>query len=173
MIRAIALFAVLVVLGLFALLNWTAFAAVTPLSLGLTTVNAPLGLIMLGVVLFSALLFTLWAISMQAGALREARRQTRQLQAQRDLADRAEASRFTELRHFVAEEVANIMQLTEQARAMVMNSLDRLQSETRSSLEDSANSLTACLGQLEDRLERGQVLPGEPARNGLDMPLRR
>ena len=173
MFRAIALFAALVFVGLFALLNWTAFAAVTPLSLGFTTVQAPLGLIMLGVVVFTALLFTVWAISMQASALMEARRQTRELQVQRDLADKAEASRFTELRGFVAQEISNITQSTELARTMVMNSIDRLQTETRLSLEESSNTLSAYIGQLEDRLERDHGLPQEVARSGLTMPLRR
>ncbi len=98
MVRALAFFLVLVLVGLFALINWGAFSALTTLSLGVTTVQAPLGVIMLGLVGFLCVLFTVWVISLQASSLAAARRQTRELQAQRDLADRAEASRFTELR---------------------------------------------------------------------------
>jgi len=57
MIRALVFTVILVLVGLFALINWTAFAALTPLSLGYTTVQAPLGLIMLGVLVFFAVLF--------------------------------------------------------------------------------------------------------------------
>ena len=89
MVRALAFFLVLLLVGLFALLNWDAFSALTPLNLGLTTVQAPLGLIMLGLVAFLCVLFTVWVVSMQASSLMEARRQTRELQAQRDLADNA------------------------------------------------------------------------------------
>lgn len=140
MVRALAFFLVLVLVGLFALLNWDAFSALTPLNLGLTTVQAPLGLIMLGLVAFLCVLFTVWVVTMQASSLMEARRQTRELQAQRDLADRAEASRFTELR---TELVAR---------------LDRLQSDSRIAIEQSSNALAAQVGELEDRLVRERML---------------
>ena len=140
MVRALVFFLVLVLVGLFALINWAAFSAPTPLSLGFATVQAPLGLIMLGFIAFLCVLFTVWVISLQAGSLMESRRQTRELQAQRDLADRAEASRFTEL------------------RAELMARLDRLQNDSRNALEQNANSFAAHLGQLEDRLERDRLL---------------
>ena len=139
MSRALALFAVLLLIGLFALLNWPAFAALTPLSLGFMTVQAPLGFIMLVAVVFLALLFTGWVIALQARALGETRRQTRELQLQRELADKAEASRFTELRTFLVER------------------LDRMQADTQRGLEQNANTIGAVVGELEDRLERGHL----------------
>ena len=141
MVRAIAFFLILVLVGLFALVNWGAFTALTPLFLGLTTVQAPLGLIMLALLAFLCVLFAVWVVALQANSLRDARRQTKELQAQRDLADKAEASRFTELR---TELVAR---------------LDRLQSETRLAIEQGGNTVAAHLGQLEDRLERARLLP--------------
>ncbi|MDP9044387.1 MAG: LapA family protein, partial [Pseudomonadota bacterium] len=140
MFRALAFFLVLVLVGLFALINWEAFAALTTLHLGFTTVQAPLGLIMLGLVAFLCVLFTVWVIAMQGAALAAARRQTKELQAQRDLADRAEASRFTDL------------------RAELVTRLDALQAEMRSAFEQSGNSVAAHLGQLEDRFERERLL---------------
>ena len=133
MIRAIAFFVVLVLVGAFALLNWSAFTALTPLSLGVTTVQAPLGLIMLALVIFLSLLFTIWVVTLQGVALMDARRQTRELQAQRDLADKAEASRFTELR-----------------------------ADLLARMREDANATAAYFGQLEDRLERARILPNEP-----------
>ncbi len=141
MARAIAFFVVLALAGLFALINWSAFATLTPLSLGFTTVQAPLGLLMLALVAFLCVLFTVWVIAMQASSLMDTRRQTKELQAQRDLADSAEASRFTEL------------------RAELMARLDRLQAESRIALEQHGNSIAAHIGELEDRLERARVLP--------------
>ena len=141
MVRALVFFLVLVLVGLFALINWATFSALTSLSLGFTTVQAPLGLIMLGLIVFLCVLFTVWVISLQAGSLMEARRQTRELQAQRDLADKAEASRFTEL------------------RIELMARLDRLQSDSRIAIEQNGNAVAAQLGQLEDRLERERPLP--------------
>ena len=140
MVRALVFFLVLVLVGLFALINWPAFSALTPLSLGFTTVQAPLGLIMLGFIAFLCVLFTVWVISVQASSLMESRRQTRELQAQRDLADKAEASRFTEL------------------RTELMARLDRLQSDSRNAVEQNTNAVAAQLGQLEDRLERDRLL---------------
>ena len=144
MVRALAFFLVLVLVGLFALLNWDAFSALSPLNLGLTTVQAPLGLIMLGLVAFLCVLFTVWVVTMQASSLMEARRQTRELAAQRDLADRAEASRFTEL------------------RTELMARLDRMQSDARIAIEQSSNALAAQVGELEDRLVRERLLGSPP-----------
>jgi len=130
MTRALIFFLVLVAVGLFAAINWGVFTALTTISLGFTTVQAPLGLIMLGLIVFLCVLFTVWVIVLQANSLRDARRQTKELQAQRDLADRAEASRFTEL------------------RADVLRRID-----------ESANATAAHIAQLEDRLERDRLLP--------------
>lgn len=141
MTRAIAFFLILLLVGLFALLNWDVFSAATPLSLGVTSVHAPLGIIMLGLIAFLCVLFTVWVISLQAGALVESRRQTKELQAQRALADSAEASRFTEL------------------RTHLMARLDTLQNELRLTTEQHSNTVAAHLGQLEDRLERARLLP--------------
>ena len=140
MLRAIVFVLLIALVGLFALINWGAFSALTSLSLGFTTVQAPLGLLMLGLVVFLCVLFTVWVISLQAGSLMDSRRQTKELQAQRDLADKAEASRFTEL------------------RTALMARLDRLQDESRLALEQSGNSVAAHIGQLEDRLERARLL---------------
>ncbi len=144
MTRAIVFFLVLVFVGLFALINWTVFSALTSLSLGFTTVQAPLGLIMLGLIAFLCVLFTVWVISLQANSLMDARRQTKELQAQRDLADKAEASRFTEL------------------RSELLARLDRLQRESALMLEQSGNAVAAHIGQLEDRLERARLLAPGP-----------
>jgi len=137
MTRALIFFLVLVFVGLFAAINWEVFSVLTPLSLGFTTVQAPLGLIMLGLIAFLCVLFTVWVISLQAGSLMDARRQTRELQAQRELADKAEASRFTQLR---ADLVAR--------------------------LDESSNTTAAHIAQLEDRLERAHVLPPDQGHGG-------
>lgn len=137
MTRALIFFLVLVLVGLFAAINWPVFSALTPLSLGITTVQAPLGLIMLGLIAFLCVLFTVWMISLQAASLREARHQRKELQAQRELADKAEASRFTQLR---ADLVAR--------------------------LDESTNTTAAQLAQLEDRLERARLLPPEAGHGG-------
>jgi uncharacterized integral membrane protein len=106
MARTLVVLAVLVFTGLFALLNWTQFTTPTSLNFAFFEVSAPLGMIMLGLVVLLAIVFVVWALSMQATLIVESRRQSKELQAQRELADRAEASRFTELRDFVGQELA-------------------------------------------------------------------
>ena len=135
MLRALILFFGLVLIVLFAAINWAVFTALTPISLGFTTVQAPLGLIMLGLVAFLSVLFTVWVIVLQATSLRDARRQTKELQAQRDLADRAEASRIAELRNDLLKR-----------------------------LDENTNSIAAHIAQLEDRIERERLLPPPSAR---------
>jgi uncharacterized integral membrane protein len=148
MFRSVALFASLGLVGLFALFNWGVFSADTPLWLGFTTVQAPLGIIMLGVVVFLSLLFTVWAMSLQVQSLREARRHTKEMVVQRELADKAEASRFTELREMLRSEFGQLTQAQNELRKSLI-----------SQVENSGNSVAAHLGQLEDRLESNRLLP--------------
>ncbi|HEY0820736.1 MAG TPA: LapA family protein [Rhizobacter sp.] len=174
MLRAIILFALVVVIGLFALLNWTAFTTPTTLSLLFADVQAPLGLIMLGMVVFLTLLFTLWAISLQASTLLEARRQNRELQAQRDLADKAEASRFVELRSYVGTELERTVSASNRGHEELLNRLNHLEGALRLALEQNANAVAASLGEFEDRLERGDLPPPEiTSRVDTTPPLRR
>ena len=165
MIRAIVVFLGLTLVGLFALLNWDAFTTPTALSLGVTTVQAPLGLVMLGMLVFFSVVFVVWAMSLQAGALMEARRLTRELQTQRELADKAEASRFTELRAFLSNELSTVAVAQEQMRAVLVSRMDRVQDAARVSQEETANTLSAYIGELEDRLERARVVPAQYERN--------
>jgi hypothetical protein len=157
MSRTLLVLAVLVLTAGFALLNWTAFSTPTSLYLGFTTVEAPLGLIMLGLVSLLSVVFVVWAISLQATLLMEQRRLNKELQAQRALADTAEASRFTELRSFIAAETLRIAQSTEQTRAALVQRMEQFEDRQRNAFEQNANSVAASLGELEDRLERSQA----------------
>lgn len=118
----------------FAALNWAAFNTPVPLSLGVATVEAPLGLLMLGLVVAVALAFLAYVALFQGRLLLENRRHAKELQAQRQLADQAEASRFTELRALLQAEVV------------------RLEGALRGEIRDSANSLAAMIGELDERV---------------------
>src|SRR5205814_7682456 len=85
--RTLFLFLVLAVTALFALLNWSAFTAPTTLSLVFGTVEAPLGLIMLGVVFVLGVMCLAYLIYVQGSALVESRRHSKTLQAHRGLAE--------------------------------------------------------------------------------------
>ena len=78
--RTLLVLVVLALTGLFALLNWSAFAAPTSLYLGFTTVQAPLGIIMLGVVALLAFLIAPGIAFIMRVVSRRLRRLSRELQ---------------------------------------------------------------------------------------------
>ncbi len=155
------LFLVLVVvaIGTFAVINWNVITTQTTLSLGIANVQAPLGLIMLGLFAFLTALFLVFIIYLQTSVLIEARRHARELQSHRDLADQAEASRFTELRGFLEKELKKQTDLDAESRAAILARMDQLDRDLRSVVEESGNTLSAYFGELEDRLEKGELKP--------------
>ncbi len=136
MIRTILLLVVALLIAALAALNWTALSTSTDVSLGVTTIQAPLGLIMLALTVILAIFFVVYVLYLQSTVLMETRRHGRELQAQRELADKAEASRFTELRSYLETRIAS------------------LQSALAARIEQSDNTTAAHVGQLEDRLSR-------------------
>lgn len=153
-VRTLLLLLTLVAIVAFTALNWSAFMTPTTLSLGVADVQAPLGLVMLGMVAFLAALFLVFVVYLQTSVLLEARRHARELQANRELAGQAEASRFTELRGFFEAELKRQAGLDAESRAVVLARLDQLDRDLRSAVEQSGNTLAAYIGELEDRLER-------------------
>jgi len=124
-LRTVLLLIVLAAIALFAALNWSAFLAPTTLSLGFAQVQAPLGLIMLGLIALLTALFLGYLVYLQTTVLLESRRHAKELQAQRELADQAEASRFTELRAYLDARLSE-----------VENSLGAQLGEMRGSMRD-------------------------------------
>ena len=157
--RTLFLFLVLALTGLFALLNWPAFTQPTTLSLVFGTVEAPLGVIMLGVVFLLGAMCLAYLIYVQGSALMESRRHAKDLQVQRDLADKAEASRFTELRNFLETQENAHMARNAERHAALLARLEQFESTARSRAEQTENSIAAHIGQLEDRFERRTAPP--------------
>jgi uncharacterized integral membrane protein len=165
-LRTLLIVLVLGVVVVFALLNWSVFTAPTVLSIGFTTVEAPLGLILLGAIVALTLLFLIYLVYLQATALMESRQYSRELKNQRELADRAEESRFTELRSSLQTELRRIADLMADSNTAMNTRLDGLARDLRSAIEQSTNSLSAYLGEIEDRLERtGGSLKENPSRD--------
>jgi uncharacterized integral membrane protein len=141
-------------IALFAALNWGAFTAPTTLRFGFGTVEAPLGLIMLGLTVVLAVLFLVFVIYLQTTVLLEGRRHARELQAQRDLADQSETSRYSQLRQFLDTELEKHRQQGEQGRAEILARVDELDRELRTAIEQSGNALAASIGEVEDLVQR-------------------
>lgn len=157
--RTLFVVVILVLLTAFAGLNWPAFTAPTTLSLLFLRVEAPLGLTMLGAVAALTLLYFLFAIGVETASLLEARRHTRELEAQRRLADEAEASRFAELRRYFEAELGQLHVLPAEAAQSVISRLDRAEDALKAEVERAGNTLAAYIGELEDRLTRGNQAP--------------
>jgi uncharacterized integral membrane protein len=151
--RTFFLFLVIALTVLFALLNWPAFSQPTTLSLVFGTVEAPVGVIMLCVTFLLGAMCLAYLIYIQGVALLDARRHAKELQTQRDLADKAEASRFMELHTYVADQMKAQAQLNADMRTQLMARLDQLEQHTRLAMQETGNSLSAYIGELEDRLE--------------------
>ena len=146
----ILLFVVLVIAAL-AALNWGTLATPTLMSLGFMQVTAPLGMIMLGLTVLLGILFVAYVVYLQGSVLLETRRHTKEMQVQRDLADKAEASRFTELRNFLEAQENTHMSRNAELHAALIARVEQLE-----------NTLAAHVGQLEDRLERRAPVAGVP-----------
>ncbi|MBP1749893.1 MAG: hypothetical protein H6Q52_2432 [Deltaproteobacteria bacterium] len=159
-IRTLLLLVILVIIAVFVAINWKAFMTQTTLSVGFANVQAPLGLVMLGLLVFLTAAFLVFAIYLQTSNLLEARRHAQELKGSRELADRAEASRFTELRGFLDSELKRQTDLNIQSRAAIVARMDELERDLRTAIEESGNALSAYIEELEDRLEA----KGEPNR---------
>jgi uncharacterized integral membrane protein len=150
--RTFFLIFLLATLALFATINWQAFVAPTTLSLLVTSVQAPLGLIMLGFTSAIAFAFLIFIVYMQTSVVLELRRQARALEAQRELADRAEASRFTGLHEYLAKELKELRNKSAPGNDLKLQ-LEKIQRELREEIHTTGNTLAAYIGELEDRLE--------------------
>jgi uncharacterized integral membrane protein len=158
-LQSLLLLIVFALIAAFAALNWGVFLSTTELSLGYTTVNMPLGLIMLGLLAIVTTLFLMYVVYLQGSVLLEARRHSKELQANRELADQAEASRFTELRTFLDEGLTKQSMQHSDAKEVLLARIDRLEHEFQTYMEQSGNTLAAYIGELEDRIEK---LSGQP-----------
>lgn len=154
--RTLILLVILILVIAFAVVNWKVIAAPTTLSLVVTEIQAPLGVILLGISALLTILFLLYLAYLQTSVLLDARRHTRQLQEQRELADKAEASRFTELRTFVETQMRHLSEQGAALESSLGARLDQLQRELGGNIAQTENSLAAYIGELEDRVQRNE-----------------
>ena len=142
----------------FAALNMEEFTRTSLLSLGFATVQVSLGVVMLILLVVVTVVFLGSTVLMQSTNLLETRKYARELNIQRDLADKAETSRFTELRQYF-----ELRAVEEKERDLIAQQVwvERLASQDRNimaRLDQSDNTVAAHLGQLEDRLEKNTAV---------------
>lgn len=153
----LAIMVVVAALAAVALLNWSALSAVATVSLGVSEVQAPLGLVVLAFTAVLGLLFIVHIVVQQAGAVAEGRLHAKELAAQRDLADRAESSRFSELRAHLDGELRRIEAQAAEQRASLLTRIDGLQGTLQAKIDEAARSLSAYIGEVDDKLDRLQL----------------
>jgi len=141
--RTVLLLVVAIVAAAFLSINWRVLAAPANFSFLVGSVEIPFGVVMLGLLALVVLAFAVYVGFWQGTLLMDYRRQSKELQAQRNLADDAETSRFTELSVLVRDEISKLDQRMEAA-------LDALRTEVR----DAEHSIAATLGEMDDRLQR-------------------
>lgn len=153
-VRTIVLIIFIGLVAGFAALNMEEFTRTSLLSLGFATVQVSLGLVMLILLVVVMVVFLGSTVLMQSSNLLETRKYARELNVQRDLADKAETSRFTELRQYFEVRAA-----AEKERDIIAQEMwvERLAAQNRSimaRLDQSDNTVAAHLGQLEDRFDK-------------------
>ena len=147
--RTILLLIIAVLIGGLAALHWAVLSAPSEVNLGLSTIHAPLGILMLGLTVLLCVLFIAYVLSLQGSVMLEARRHNKEMTAQRELADKAEASRFTELRQVLERQHAD-------GQAALLARMGELESHLIARVQESDNSNAAYIGQLEDRMKHSE-----------------
>lgn len=150
--RTILLVLAILLLAGFVALNVDVFTLPSPLSLGFTTINVPLGLVMLALLVATLVIFLVSTLYMQSRHVLEARTHTRELNAQRELADKAEASRFTELRAYLEAQVVAEQQRETALGTVLADRFAQQQQVLLARMEQTDNTLAAYMGELEQRL---------------------
>lgn len=160
--RSLSTLAVTILVVVFSVLNWQAMTTPNTLSLGVAHVQAPLGLIMLAMVVVLAVGAALVLAVYRTRWLADVRRMEKDLHRQRELADKAELSRFVGLQTHLDARVDQLGRQLEEQTNRLLQSLSKTHESAQQSATDEAQSLAAQLGELEDRLDRVlAVQPGQ------------
>ena len=157
-IRTIIISLIVLATAALAALNWVALSTPATISLGVTTMEAPLGLIMLGLTTALVVVFVAYVLYLHSSVMLETRRHSKEMSAQRELADKAEASRFTELRNYLDTQRQQAVAADAQTQAALLGRLEQLEKTLTLRVEQTDNSLAAHVGELEDRLERKNLV---------------
>ena len=151
-IRGIIFVVAILLVAAFAALNWSEIARSVPLSFGVFVMNAPLGAILLALLAIAAVAFALSSAAIRTQALVDSRTHHKTLEAQRALADNAEASRFTDLRQHLDAQLRELRERDAIAATELQKSVVNSQRELRTHLEQMNRTLATRLNELDARL---------------------
>ena len=151
--RSIVLIVAILLVAAFAALNWGEMVRPTVLSFGLFVSEAPLGAILLGLLAVTLVLFLASTAAMKTQSLMDYRAHQKTLEAQRELADKAEASRFVDLRQHMDTQLRELRERDAISAAEFEKSRMESQRELRTQLEQINRTLAARLNEMESRLD--------------------
>ncbi len=151
---------VLILTGVFAAVNWKVLSAPTSLSFVVFNVQAPMGVILLGVALGLVALTATYAVLVRTSWLIESRHLNRQLQQQRELAEKAETSRFTDLHKLIEHEFAQVHTTIRETGAMAVARAEDHEQSLIKHTQEMTNTILANVGYIDDKLNR--ILPTDP-----------
>lgn len=154
--RARTILLVLAILAIagFAAQNWAEFSRPVPLTFGVVERTAPLGVILLALLALVTLAFVATIAAMHTRSLTETRQHSRALHAQRELAEKAEASRFTDLRQVLDSHLREVRQRDSIQHSEMERTMSQQYKELRAHLEQVAHALTARMSEMEERLDQ-------------------
>jgi hypothetical protein len=151
--RSIVLIVAILLVAAFAALNWGEMVRPTALSFGLFVTEAPLGAILLALLAVTLVLFLASTAAMRTQSLIEYRQHHKTLEAQRELADKAEASRFVDLRQHMDTQLREMRERDTISASEFEKSRTEAQREIRTQLEQINRTLAARLNEMESRLD--------------------
>lgn len=151
--RLLFIVVALLLLAGFAAMNWSEFNRITPLSFGIFVTDAALGMVMLVVVGITLVAWLLSSAMNESRYMIETNRHAKALQAQRDLADKAETSRFHELR----QQLETHLKDNRQRDAITSTEFERMSMQAHRDLgaqiEQLGRTLATRLADLENRID--------------------
>lgn len=171
--RLVFILLALVLVGGFAYQNWAEFTRASTLSFGVIEATVPLGVLLLGVLAVVLAVFLLSSAAQESRHLLDQRRTNRALQAQRDLAEKAEASRYTELRQHIDTRLQDVRTQGTVASSDFERSMLQGQRELRTQMEQVLHVLASRLGDIEARLGSApldRTVIEHPAERPVDRP---
>lgn len=142
---------VAILMGALVVINWAVLVTPVDISLAIAHVNAPFGLLLLGFAVTLSVVFCGYLLAIQMGALSAARKHAAELRRHRELTDTTELSRATELRQWLQQEFESMGQAQRAAEQRLHDALAA-----------TNNTLAACIGEIDDRLDRRWGVSPEP-----------
>lgn len=144
--------AAILLLAGFTALNWPEFVRPVPLSFGFAIVQAPLGLILFTLMTLVLIAFAISSAYFQRRNLLAEREYQRDLKTQRELADKAEASRFFELREHIDTHVRESRDRETTASAAMERMMVTSHHDVQSKLQALNDTLNRRMGEVDARL---------------------